>query len=91
MLMMNLNEFKSLDSISDQSTLQEDIDYFCQWCEVNLSDLNFKKGKHMTFHRSFKLHTSYHSNDKILEKILNITDLGILLDHKSLRFLNIYR
>ena len=28
----------------------------------------------MTLHRSFK--------DKILEKVLNITDLGILLNHK---------
>ena len=36
----------------------------------------------MTFHRSFKLDTSYHFKDKILKKVLNITDLGILLDHK---------
>ena len=36
----------------------------------------------MKSHRSFKLDTSYHFNDKILEKVLNITDLGILLDHK---------
>ena len=36
----------------------------------------------MIFHRSFKLDTSYHFNDKSLEKVLNITDLGILLDHK---------
>ena len=36
----------------------------------------------MTFHRSFKLDTFYHFNDKILEKVLNITDLRILLDYK---------
>ena len=33
----------------------------------------------MTFHRSFEVDTSYHFNDKILEKVLNTTDLGILL------------
>ena len=45
-------------------------------------ELNFNKCKHKTFYRSFKLDTSYHFEDKILEKVLNITDLGILLDHK---------
>ena len=79
--------FNSLDSISGQSSLEKDIDYFCQWCEVNLLELNFNKCKHMTFHRSFKLDTSYNFKDKILKKVLNITDIGILLDHK-LRFSN---
>ena len=27
--------FNSLDRISGQSSLQKDVDYFCQWCEVN--------------------------------------------------------
>ena len=36
----------------------------------------------MTFHRSFKLDTTYHFKDKILEKLLNMTDFRILLDHK---------
>ena len=35
--------FNSLDSISGQSTLQKDIDYFCQWRGVNLMELNFNK------------------------------------------------
>ena len=61
--------FKSLDSISDQSTLQKDFDYFYQWCEVNnLLELKFNKCKHMTFHRSFKLDISYKFNDKIFGK-----------------------
>ena len=36
----------------------------------------------MTFHGSFKLDTCYHFSDKILEKVLNVTDLAFLLDHK---------
>ena len=64
--------FNSLDSISGQPTFQKNIDYFCQWCEVNLLELNFNKNKHITYHRSFKLDISYHFNDKILGKVLNI-------------------
>ena len=78
----DVKTFKSLDSISDQTTLQKNINYFCQRCEVNLLELNFNKCKHMTFRRSFKFVTSYHLNDKISDKVLNITDLGILLEHK---------
>ena len=71
----NVKIFNSLNSISDESTLQKDIDYFGQWCELNLLELNYNKCKHMTFHHSFKLGTSYHFKSKTLEKVLNITDL----------------
>ena len=60
--------FNLLDIISGQSSLQKDIDYFCQCCEDNLMELNFSKCKHMTFHRCFKPDTAYHFKDKILEK-----------------------
>ena len=48
------------DNISDQSTLQKVIDYFYQRWEFSLL--------HMTFHRSLKLDTTYHFNDKIFGK-----------------------
>ena len=66
----DIKNFNSLDSIFGQSTLQKNIDYFCQWCEVNLLQLNFNKCKHMTFHLSFKRDTLIDNfKDKILKKV----------------------
>ena len=66
--------FNSLDSISGQSTLQKDIDYFCQRCEVNLLELNFKKCKHMAFHRSFKLYRQHFGKSFRETRSINLTE-----------------
>ena len=62
-ILMYADDFNSLDSISGQSILQTIIEYFCQWCEVNLMQLNFNKCKHMSFHRTFKLDIFSHFED----------------------------
>lgn len=74
--------FKDVSNSDHEFLLQSDLDKFSQWCSVNLMDLNIAKCKHMTFYRVNKLDTYYYVNGSILEKVYNITDLGILLDHK---------
>lgn len=74
--------FKTLKTSNDQHLLQSDINKFSQWCRINLMDLNIKKCKHMSFYRIKKFDSNYYLNETTLEKVDNINDLGILLDHR---------
>jgi len=55
---------------------------FYKWCKVNLRNLNCPKWKVMTFYRHLPHIISYTLNLVPLNRLDEVNDLGILLDHK---------
>ena len=63
--------------------IQSDLDRLTKWCEENSLPLNVNKCKILTFTRSVRpISVSYLLNDKILERVNSMTDLGVVLDSK---------
>lgn len=62
--------------------LQEDLDRFSYWCDLNLMELNLGKCKHMIFSRSRFFSHDYSLGGSTLESVDSIVDLGVLLDRK---------
>lgn len=66
----------------DSRLLQNDLDSFSHWCNVNHMVLNVNKCKHMSFSRSKLIDRVYLLNGIRLERVNSFVDLGVLLDMK---------
>jgi hypothetical protein len=75
--------FRAINNIIDISLLQDDLNRIYLWCCKNKLYLNTSKCKHMVFTRQLK-YTNYVLciNNKPLEQVYQVKDLGIWLDHK---------
>lgn len=74
--------FLSFDKFSNHINLQQDLDSFYDWCNLNLMDLNLKKCKHMRFSRKYCISDNYYLGGNQLELVNSFNDLGVLLDPK---------
>lgn len=75
--------FKSISNISDQYTLQQDIDLFVEWCGRNQLELNIDKCKHMSFSRQLNpTNFNYHIGGNRIEIVTCMKDLGVYMDRK---------
>lgn len=74
--------FLSHKNCSDQIYLQDDLNSFHKWCNVNLMELNLKKCKHMHFSRLYDAVGFYSLGGHQLELVDVFLDLGVLLDAK---------
>lgn len=79
----DLKIFMPIDSLSDCSLFQDDLNRLHNWCNVNQLYLNFSKCKVLSFHRKRQaLSYNYHLNNEILARVESMVDLGVLFDHK---------
>ena len=75
--------FNFIQSESDCSQLQSDIDVFSDWCTRNGFSLNPSKCSIMSFYRCKNpIIFQYLLNNSVLPKVSLVKDLGILLDSK---------
>lgn len=79
--------FLSFNQYADHRLLQQDLDSFLSWCNLNLMELNLKKCKHMSFYRGNHIKLNYSLGNHQLENCDTMLDLGVLLDAK-LNFIN---
>lgn len=67
----------------ESKLLQEDIDRIYEWCNKNKLDLNLKKCKVMSYSRKHSTFmTSYSMNNCLLQRVEQISDIGVLFDPK---------
>ena len=82
----DLKLFSRVDSIADTAALQQQLDNFAQWCELNRMLLNPAKCSVVTFSRKhFPVHSDYHINGIQIPRAEYVKDLGVTLD-KQLTF-----
>ena len=75
--------YRQIRSHSDTLTLQSDLDSLCRWSTAWKLSLNPSKCKTITFTlRKRPILSSYSIAGTVLERVLEIRDLGILLDSK---------
>lgn len=75
--------FKEIANIDHCRTLQSNIDCLNVWCERNNLFLNVDKCKVLTFCRKMNpIVFNYTSNSTDLERVTEMTDLGIIFDEK---------
>lgn len=74
--------YKAKRNINDSLLLQADLDRFRTFCVANKLFLNYSKCKHITFSRNIYLNFNYSLDGHILAEVIEITDLGLLLDCK---------
>lgn len=78
--------FKVIKCVEDCRELQEDLSRLYQYCQINCLHLNIKKCNVITFSRKrHVIRFSYHINNKLLNRVNNIKDLGIH-QHSKLLF-----
>lgn len=74
---------KAIKCPHDAFLLQEDLDRLVDWCQRNGLALNIDKCKYIRFSRSTHLNSqTYSINNKTLEVVTTIRDLGVDLDRK---------
>lgn len=79
----DLKIFRCVKDVTDCHLIQEDLDRFFEHCTVNKLHLSLAKCKSITFTKNRNIiHSSYHINNSILNKVSIIKDLGILYDSK---------
>lgn len=74
--------FLSNSCVDDGHRLQDDLDGFTAWCELNCMDLNLGKCKHMCFSRSSFSVFDYELCGSRLLSVDSFVDLGIMMDRK---------
>ena len=74
--------FLSYNQLLQQNFLQTDLNFFYEWCNVNLMELNLKKCKVMRFSRIDRIDSNYMLNNHKLVMVDTFLDLGILFDAK---------
>jgi Reverse transcriptase (RNA-dependent DNA polymerase) len=75
--------FLPVSSSHDCLKIQSNLDRLAQWCDDNALPLNVSKCKIMSFTRSFSpVRFSYTIGSSTLERVVSITDLGVILDSK---------
>jgi len=72
----------SYNNIESGFCLQSDINRFQEWCQYNLSNLNYLKWNVMTSYRGTPTFRSYSLQNMSLDRIYSVNDLGVLLDPK---------
>lgn len=79
----DLKLLSQVRSITDCRNLQEDLDKISEWCVTNGMRLNLDKCKVITFSRlSEPLIYEYKLENHPLERVDEITDLGVLFDSR---------
>lgn len=77
----DLKVFRVIESMVDRQLLQEDLNNIYKWSSTNGLQLNLKKCFCMSFGRMHNLQRNrYLLNDTLLDSVMEIRDLGILLD-----------
>lgn len=82
----DLKIVKNISNEIDVKLLQDDLDRFVSWCNVNCLKLNHNKCYYMHFSRKKSPHySSYKLFNHDLKEVDTIRDLGVIVDNK-LRF-----
>lgn len=84
-ILMYADDVKMFSSCADsivQPQLQQDLNLFFNWCQINLLDINLNKCKHIRFTRKTRPTGLYFIGDYKLEVVNVFLDLGILFDTK---------
>jgi hypothetical protein len=75
--------FLPVSSSQDCLKLQNDLDRLARWCDKNALPLNVCKSKIISFNRSLSpVRFAYTIGSSTLERVVSITDLGVILDSK---------
>lgn len=84
----DLKVYRTVEAPEDCLKLQEDLDRLLEYCSANSLFLNLEKCISITFSKNIDLvNFNYNIDSKILKKVEQIKDLGVLLDSKwSFRF-----
>lgn len=79
----DLKVYASISSIRDAVNLQRDLDSLALWCQANNMQLNIAKCKVLSFHRNTSpIFFEYKIDDRQLERVKTMKDLGLLFDEK---------
>lgn len=79
----DLKIFKTIDNPYDALILQKDLETLANWCHYNKMSLNVQKCFVISFTRNnSKILTSYNIDGHILQRNVNIKDLGVIFDDK---------
>ena len=79
----DLKIFRCIASLIDCAVLQEYINKLAEWCTLNGIEVNTKKSKIISFGRLLaQTHYEYTVQDKTLDRVESIRDLGVLFDKK---------
>lgn len=74
---------RAILSPNDRTLLQEDLDNVIKWCKINRMQLNSNKCYHVKFTRKSNVsNTEYFINNKKLQELDVIKDLGVMYDKK---------
>lgn len=75
--------YKKITSLNDSHLLQNDLDRFSMWCNLNFLKLNVGKCAIMTFSRQHSpTKLSYKLNDETVSRVDSFKDLGVYFDPK---------
>lgn len=79
----DLKLFKVINSESDCSTLQNDLEVLLEWCQLNDLGLNVNKCFKVTYTlKKTHVNKDYHIDDKAVREVNKIKDLGVTFDSK---------
>lgn len=79
----DLKIFKEVNCEQDCQQLQSDLNSLHEWCLRNKLELNIKKCHVMTFYRKrLPILFDYSLNNDSVLRVTQMTDLGVLFDHK---------
>ena len=79
----DLKIYLAVNSVQDCQRLQALLDTFAEWCNRNKLTISIAKCMVITFHRCHvPISFNYQINGCVLERVDQINDLGVLLDHK---------
>lgn len=75
--------YRRITSLSDAALLQADLNSFLNWCKINNLKLNIEKCAVLSFtRRSMPIDVNYTFHDKIIKRVTEFKDLGVLFDNK---------
>lgn len=79
----DLKIFCGISNVRDAIGLQRDLDSLFSWCQENRLYLNLTKCKVMSYHRKVNaICFEYKLNNSALERVQQMSDLGVLFDQK---------
>lgn len=79
----DLKLYNTINNVSDAINMQQDINRLSVWCNNNNLKLNCLKCYSITFSRKVNnINFDYIIDGNILENVKQISDLGIIIDHK---------
>jgi hypothetical protein len=79
----DLKIYTVISSFSDVAELQHDLDRLSDWCATNMLSLNINKCCSVSYHRQRNpIFNDYRINDQVLNRKLEMNDLGVIFDTK---------